>query len=68
MDLPVTYGIIRDEYTFSQDGTPTPFKLVPIFIGKHGPFVERLPATADWATELAIRVAALKRSLESLPT
>jgi len=68
MDLPVIYGVIRDEYDFDRDGTPVPSKLVPFFIGKHGPFTERIPATSDWALELARRVAALKAALQSLPT
>lgn len=68
MDLTVRYGVIRDEYNFSQDGTPEPFKLVVVFIGKHGPFTERIPATADWNQELGRRVAALKLALETLPT
>jgi len=68
MDLTVTYGTIRDDYTFAQDGTTEVFKHVPIFIGKHGPFTERIPVTPDWALELARRVAALKAAIQSLPT
>jgi len=68
VDLTIRYGVIRDEYTFGQDGTPEPHKHVPIFIGKHGPFTERIPATPDWPQELARRVAALKSALETLPT
>jgi len=68
MDLTVVYGVIRDEYDFDRDGTPVPHKLVPFFIGKHGPFTERIPTTPDWGQELARRVAALKVSLQSLPT
>lgn len=67
-DLTVTYGTIRDDSSFDRDGTVTAYKTVPFFIGKHGPFLERIPANADWGQELARRVAALKATLEMLPT
>jgi len=68
MNLPVNYASIRDEFNFSQDGTPEPFKTATFYLGKHGPFTERLAATADWHLELARRIAALKAALEALPT
>jgi len=67
-DLTVRYGVIRDDFHFAQDGTPEPFKVIPIFIGKHGPFTERIPAAPEWPQELARRVTALKAALAALPT
>jgi hypothetical protein len=68
-DLAVTYGRIRQEPRFERDGTTVTEIIVPIFLGKHGPFTERF-SEADWSNPLAVaaRVDALKQTLRTLPS
>lgn len=68
MDLPVDYTDIRDVAEPQRDGSVVRMKRATFYLGKHGPFVERLPNDDQFDTELARRVETLRRKLQSLPT
>jgi hypothetical protein len=68
MDLTVVYRNIQDEVLPTREGTVERFKRVDFFIGKHGPFTERIPLDVNFDLEITRRVAALKASLQNLPT
>lgn len=66
-DTTVEIGTITDEPAFDRFGKPIgSVKRVPFFIGKHGPFTERIPADANWELELQRRIEALKQTLQRL--
>lgn len=68
MDLTVEFTDIRDEPRFTRGGDVETFKRYTFFIGKHGPFVERVPlAQATDSSEITRRVDALKLHLQTLP-
>lgn len=66
-DLPIEYSDIRDEARPNRDGTVANVKRYTFYLGKFGPFVERVPLdVADQTNELRMRVDALRRSILSL--
>ena len=67
-DQDVSYGRIREQSRFDNTGAEIVEILVPIYIGKHGPFTERFTKVeyTDGIT-LRARVDALRRSLDQLP-
>lgn len=66
--LRVEYGRVRDEARLNRDGTSETLKVVPIFIGPHGPMVERF-TQAEFADGVTVRnrVEQLRASLDKLP-
>jgi len=67
MDLKIEVTRMRDVQAPQRDGvTVDHYKEATFFIGKFGPFVERLPLDT-YDTELTARVAKLKATLENLP-
>lgn len=68
-DYAVEFTDIRDDSTFDRRGDPQRWKRYTFFIGKHGPFVERVPIDqAQDATEINARVERLKLQLRTLAT
>ena len=67
-DTDISYGRIRQESRFDQTGAETVSYVVPIYIGKHGPFTERFTST-EYLDGFSVqqRVEQLKASLSSLP-
>lgn len=67
MDLTVDFVNVRDLTVPNRDGrTSEQFKEASFYIGKFGPFVERLPVET-YDTEIVARVAKLKATLGNLP-
>lgn len=67
MDLTVEYVDIRDAAEPQRDGrTIDHFKRYTFFLGKFGPFTERVPLDAP-AGEIDRRIAALRATLATLP-
>lgn len=67
-EFPVRYGRIREEPRISPQGLEVVSIVVPIWLGDHGPFTERL-SKEEYAdgTTLRARVEALKTTLRGLP-
>jgi hypothetical protein len=67
-DLTISYRDIRDEAIPQKDGTVSRVKRYTFDLGKHGPFIERIPADADQTTELRARVTKLRTHLQAAAT
>lgn len=65
--LDVTYKNVSDESLLNRDGTVTKYKRYDFFIGKHGPFTERVPLDTFTDSEIQTRVARLKAHIQNLP-
>lgn len=68
MDLTPDFKNISDESLVRRDGTVEKFKRYDFFLGKFGPFVERVPLEGFNDSIITTRVDALKRHLNGLPT
>lgn len=66
MDLPLEDLQVRDDPTYQRDGSIVTLKRATFYLGKHGPFVERVPADANFDAELRTRIDALRRSIENI--
>jgi hypothetical protein len=66
-ELDIEYTDIRDEPMYQRDGTVLVQKRATFYIGKFGPFTERLPADDNFTIELQRRAEALRRNLQGLP-
>lgn len=58
---------IKDDVRFNRDNTTTPLKVVTFFLGKTGPYTERMSPEEYLAGELQVRVARLQATLGALP-
>ena len=66
MDLPVNYRNISDEALVERDGTVTKYKRYDFFLGKHGPFTERVPLEPFDNQEITRRIGALRLHIEAI--
>ena len=67
-DLPIRYASIRDENRIEVDGSVIAEKVARIYIGLHGPFVERFPAATFTVDQVGRRAEDLRREIQALPT
>lgn len=67
-DLKVEFRNVSDETRVERDGTTTAYKRYDFYIGKHGPFTERVRADAFTESEIATRVEKMRTHLRTLPT
>lgn len=65
MDLPLDYRNIQDESLPQRDGTVKHYKRFDFYLGKFGPFTERLDKETFTDAELQQRIAALRRTIIS---
>lgn len=63
-DYPISYRDIRDEAIPQKDSTVLRVKRYTFDLGKHGPFIERIPVEMDQTNELRARVTALRTHLQ----
>jgi len=68
IDTTVTYKRIQDESLPQFDGSVKHYKRFDLFIGQHGPFVERFDRDTYTPLQLEARVRELKHQLQNLPT
>lgn len=66
MELPFDLTDVRDEPQYQRDGSIVSLKRATFYLGKYGPFVERLPNDDQFDVELRQRVDALRRKLDAL--
>lgn len=66
-DLKVSFKNVADESIVNRDSTVTKYKRYDFYIGKHGPFVERVQVDEFTDQAIALRVQALKTHLQTLP-
>jgi hypothetical protein len=66
-DLTVTYRNISDESRVERDGTVSNWKRFDFFIGKHGPFTERIARDTYTDAELQSRITRLKAMVQNAP-
>lgn len=66
MDLTVVYKNVADETLVERDSTVTKWRRYDFYIGKFGPFVERVPLDASTDNAITLKVDALKRHLEAI--
>lgn len=66
MDLPVEYTDIRDESTPQRDGSFKRVKRYTFWLGKFGPFVERVDLEGFSEFEIQQRVAKVRQHVEEL--
>jgi hypothetical protein len=62
-DLPVEFTDIRDDTTVKRGGDFERWKKYTFYLGKFGPFVERVPADPWDASEITRRVENLRQDL-----
>ena len=67
MELDIEYTDLRDEPMYQRDGTVLMQRRATFYIGKFGPFVERLPNDENFTTELHRRAETLRRTIQGLP-
>lgn len=67
MDAELTLDVVsaRDDATPARDGTVSRFKRVEFYLGKYGPFVERLTDEQYHSGEFDRRVRQLRATLQS---
>jgi hypothetical protein len=65
--LAIDFKVISDESLLNRDGTVTKVRRYDFYIGKHGPFTERVPLDTFTDGEINARVARLKAHLQNLP-
>lgn len=63
----IEFTSIRDTFTPLRSGEMRREKVYVFYIGKHGPFTERVPLEGFDATEIDRRVMALRTHLATLP-
>lgn len=63
----VEFTSIRDTFTPLRGGTMAREKVYVFYIGRHGPFTERVPLEPFDPTEIDRRVMALRTHLSTLP-
>jgi hypothetical protein len=68
MEYPIEYADVRDEALPQRDSSILRVKKYTFFLGKFGPFIERIPLDQDQTTELQRRVSALKTHLTLIHT
>jgi hypothetical protein len=66
MDLTVVYRNISDESLVSRDGTVEKFKRYDFYIGKFGPFTERVKLDEFTDQAIVLRVNALKAHIQTV--
>lgn len=66
-DLPVTYTRLTEDSVFQPDRSIAKMKLAEFYLGKYGPFTERVPDDPNFSAELASRIERLRASLRTLP-
>jgi hypothetical protein len=66
-DLTVSYRNISDESRVERDGSVSNWKRFDFYIGKHGPFTERLARDTFTDAELVGRIARLKAMIQNAP-
>jgi hypothetical protein len=59
---------IKDESQYERDGTTTRVRVYAFYLGKHGPFVEKVSLLNFDPSEIGRRVEALRAHLRTLPT
>lgn len=67
-ELDADFIKVTDESTYDRSGTVVRNKTYVFFLGKHGPFTERIPLEHFDEFEIGRRVETLRRHLASLPT
>jgi hypothetical protein len=65
--LAVDFKVISDESLLNRDGTVSKVRRYDFYIGKHGPFTERVPLDNFTDSEIQTRVTRLKTHLQNLP-
>lgn len=63
----VEFTKISDESDYLRDGTTKPVKVYRFWIGRYGPFTERVPAAPFDPLEIDRRVTQLKMHLQTRP-
>jgi len=67
MELTVNIKNFSDESLVQQDGSVQKFKRYDFYLGKFGPFVERVPLEGFNDTIIQTRINALKQHLIGIP-
>jgi hypothetical protein len=67
-DLSVNAMKVRDESLYERDGSTSRQRVYSFYLGKHGPFTERVPLANFDEYEIGRRVTELQRQLGNLPT
>lgn len=65
--LTVDFKAVYDESLLNRDGTVTKYRRYDFYIGKHGPFTERVPLDGFTDGEINTRVVKLKAHVQNLP-
>jgi hypothetical protein len=65
--LAIDFKVVSDESLLNRDGTVTKVRRYDFYIGKHGPFTERVPLDNFADSEIQTRVARLKAHIQNLP-
>jgi hypothetical protein len=65
--LAIDFKVVSDESLLNRDGTVTKVRRYDFYIGKHGPFTERVPLDTFTDSEIQTRVGRLKAHLQNLP-
>lgn len=66
MEFPLEITDLRDEPRYQRDGTVVHYKRATFYLGKFGPFIERLPNDDNFDYELTRRSDALRGKLQGL--
>lgn len=67
-DFEFTGEKVKDESQYERDGTTSRWRVYSFYLGKHGPFVEKVSLLNFDPSEIGRRVEALRAHLRTLPT
>jgi hypothetical protein len=66
-DFAVQAMKVKDESMYELDGTTSRQRVYSFYLGKHGPFTERVPLANFDEQEIHRRIDTIKRQLAGLP-